>query len=52
MNTVEPVFEALGNQDMNSLFDALGINRYPIVSKSQKTKWLNLKNELEKRTKT
>ena len=47
MNIVEPVFEALVNQDMNSLFDALGINRYPIVSKSQKTKWLNLRNELE-----
>ncbi|NBK99661.1 MAG: ATP-dependent helicase [Clostridia bacterium] len=42
MNTVEPIFKALQSSDMKSLFDALGIKRYPISSKNEKKEWKKL----------
>ena len=36
MNTVEPIYKALKNKDMNLLFDTLGIRRYAIKSKAEK----------------
>lgn len=48
MNTVEPVYKALSKSNMQLLFDTLGINRYPITRKSEKAKWRELQELLEK----
>ena len=47
MNTVEPVFKALCESNMQLLFDTIGVKRYPITKKAEKTGWNNLKLELE-----
>lgn len=47
MNIVEPVYDALTTANMQLLFDTLGIKRYPITKKSEKTKWKDLQEQLE-----
>ena len=47
MNTVEPVYEALCELNMQLLFDTLGIKRYPITKKSEKAKWRELEESLK-----
>lgn len=48
METVEPIFKALNESNMQLLFDTLGIERYPIKNKSDKIKWKNFKIDLKK----
>ena len=45
-NVVEPVFFALNHNDMQILFQALGIVRQPITSKAEKKRWLSFLNQL------
>lgn len=40
METVEPIYHALNTSDMQLLFDTLGIKRYPITKKAEKTSWV------------
>ena len=47
MNTVEPVFKALCESNMQLLFDTIGVKRYPITKKAEKIGWNDLKLELE-----
>ena len=47
METVEPIYKALKNSNMQLLFDTLGIKRFPIKKKSEKTKWKELQQQLE-----
>lgn len=47
MNTVEPIYEALCTLNMQLLFDTLGIKRYPITKKAEKTKWKELEQSLK-----
>ena len=37
MDTVEPIYHALNTSNMQLLFDTLGIKRYPITKKSEKS---------------
>lgn len=46
MNIVEPIYNALENSNTQLLFDTLGIKRYPITQKSEKSKWKELKQTL------
>ncbi len=46
MEKVEPIFNALSANNTQQLFDALGINRYPILKKSDKEKWHDLLEQL------
>lgn len=46
MDTVEPIYHALNTSNMQLLFDTLGIKRYPITKKSEKSKWRAFKNQL------
>ncbi len=46
MNVVEPIYQALDKSNMQLLFSAMGIKRYPITQKSEKTKWKILKQNL------
>ena len=46
MGTVEPIYHALNTSNMQLLFDTLGIKRYPITKKSEKSKWKNLQEQL------
>lgn len=46
MNTIEPVCQALNTSNMQLLFDTLGIKRYPITKKSEKSKWKILQEQL------
>ena len=39
IDTVEPIFQALDTSNMQLLFDTLGIKRYPITKKAQKSEW-------------
>lgn len=48
MNVVEPIYRALTTSNITLLFDSLGIQRFPISKKSEKTKWKNFQEELEK----
>ena len=48
MNTVEPIYDALGKSDMRLLFDTLGVKRYPITKKAEKEEWKELKLLLDK----
>ncbi len=51
-DTVEPIYHALDTSNTQLLFDTLGIKRYPITKKSEKTKWKNMYVQLtEVRTK-
>ena len=53
MECVEPIFNALENNDISSLYDALGTNRKTISSKAQKKAWKELMSSLKiARTKT
>lgn len=45
METVEPVYKALQNSDMQLLFNTLK-KRYPITKRSEKTRWKELEQEL------
>ena len=47
METVEPIYKALKNSNMQLLFDTLGIKRFPIKKKSEKAKWKELQQQLE-----
>lgn len=47
MDTVEPIYKALINSNMQLLFDTLGIKRFPIKKKSEKNQWKELQQELE-----
>lgn len=47
METVEPIYKALKNSNMQLLFDTLGIKRFPIKKKSEKDKWKELQQQLE-----
>lgn len=46
MDTVEPIYHALNTSNMQLLFDTLGIKRYPITKKSEKSKWRALQDQL------
>lgn len=46
MDIVEPIYHALNTSNMQLLFDTLGIKRYPITKKSEKSKWSNLQEQL------
>ena len=46
MNTVEPIFKALQTSNTELLFDTLGISRYPITKKSEKSQWKSLEQKL------
>ena len=47
MNVVEPIYAALTEENTRGLFDALGVRRYPITRKSEKTQWKTLRQNLE-----
>ena len=47
MDTIEPIYNSLKNQNMQLLFDALKIKRYPITSKLDKVKWKKLEEQLD-----
>ena len=47
METVEPIYKALKDSNMQLLFDTLGIKRFPIKKKSEKAKWKELQQQLE-----
>lgn len=47
MEMVEPVFNALETNNMQQLFDALGVYKYPINKKVDKEKWSNLLERLK-----
>ncbi len=47
MDTVEPVYKALKDSNMQLLFDTLGIKRFPITKKSEKAKWKELQEQLD-----
>ena len=52
MDIVEPIYRALNESDMQLLFNTLGIKRFPITKKSEKSKWRELQEQLnEARTK-
>lgn len=46
MDTVEPAYKALQTSNMQLLFDTLGIKRYPITKKAEKSKWKQLAQSL------
>ena len=51
IDMVEPIYYALKSSNMQLLFDTLGIKRYPITKKSEKSQWKSLERLLdEKRT--
>ena len=47
-DTVETIYHALDTSNTQLLFDTLGIKRYPITKKSEKTKWKSLYDRLTK----
>lgn len=47
MNTVEPVYEALTENNMQLLFDTLRVKRYPINKKAEKLCWKALQEQLK-----
>ena len=46
MDIIEPVYRALNDSNMQLLFDTLSIKRLPILKKSEKIKWNELKKKL------
>lgn len=48
IDTVEPIFQALNTSNMQLLFDTLGIKRYPIAKKAEKSEWRTLQQKLKK----
>ena len=46
MNTVEPIYEALTQNNMQLLFDTLKVKRYPINKKAEKQCWKTLQERL------
>lgn len=47
MNRVEPVYEALRNNNAKGLFESLGLERRPIQSIEHKRQWKKLRDDLE-----
>lgn len=47
IDTVEPIFQALNTYNMQLLFDTLGIKRYPIAKKAEKSEWRTLQQKLK-----
>ena len=47
MDTVEPIYKALKDSNMQLLFDTLGMKHFPIKKKSEKAKWKELQQQLE-----
>lgn len=47
IDTVEPIFQALNTYNMQLLFDTLGIKRYPIEKKAEKSEWRTLQQKLK-----
>ena len=47
IDTVEPIFQALNTSNMQLLFDTLGIKRYPIAKKAEKSEWRTLQQKLK-----
>lgn len=45
-DTIESIYHALDTSNTQLLFDTLGIKRYPITKKSEKTKWKTLYEQL------
>ena len=45
-DTIESIYHALDTSNTQLLFDTLGIKRYPIAKKSEKTKWKMLYEQL------
>lgn len=45
-DTIESTYHALDTSNTQLLFDTLGIKRYPITKKSEKTKWKTLYEQL------
>lgn len=45
-DTIELIYHALDTSNTQLLFDTLGIKRYPITKKSEKTKWKTLYEQL------
>lgn len=53
INILEPIYDALSSSNSKRLFDVLGVKRYPIEKKSNKTAWKRLYMEFRTaRTKT
>lgn len=46
MNMVEPIYQALTENNMQLLFDTLKVKRYPINRKSEKQRWKELREQL------
>ena len=46
MNMVEPIYQALTENNMQLLFDTLKVKRYPINRKSEKQQWKELREQL------
>ena len=46
MEQLEPIYKALGTDDMQLLFDTLKLKRFPITKKSEKSQWRKLKEDL------
>ena len=45
-DTIQSIYHALDTSNTQLLFDTLGIKRYPITKKSEKTKWKTLYEQL------
>lgn len=48
MEMIEPIYKALEENNMQLLFDTLKLKRYPVKSKSDKTKWKKFEEQLNK----
>lgn len=48
MDVVEPIYKALIDSEMRTIFDVLGIKHYPITKRSEKAKWKELQRQLER----
>ncbi len=46
IDVIEPIYNALNTSNTQLLFDTLGIKRYPITQKSEKSKWKCLYDKL------
>lgn len=49
IDMVEPIYYALKSSNMQLLFDTLGIKRYPITKKSEKSQWKSLERLLDEK---
>lgn len=44
INTIDPLIEAINNNDILAICDVLGVKRFPIKKKKDKRRWSSLKN--------